>query len=96
MARSYEALRNRPTSYEVVIVANGAIVRVLGFTAKHTRGALLEFARANGAEILALMTDEQADMEWSYNASRGAVSFGGGAVLVAFTQRTEMDIAKAA
>jgi hypothetical protein len=79
-------MANRPTSYEVGLYQGADLIRVLGFTERHTRGALISFARQNSEELLDLMSGFEAEQEWRYTAAHGLV-FGGG-VAVRFTQRT--------
>lgn len=77
------------TRYELAVYSRTGEKTVLpGFTARRTRSSLIKFAIAHGDMLLTMMTDVEADMKWSYHHSTG-VTFGGGAVRVDFTGRTE-------
>lgn len=94
MSRSRLAIAtSEPTRFEVVLYVEGKRVRDLGFTARRTKATLLDYARDNGAEILALMTEEEAEAEWTYDAGTGVV-FGLGKAAVAYSGRTERDCAE--
>lgn len=73
------------TRYEVALTKNGKFVRSLGYSARHTKAALMSFARYFGAEVLALITDAEADADYRY--ADGVLSFGSASV--AFSGYTE-------
>lgn len=85
--RTLVELQNRPTTYEVVLRANGYEKR-LGFTARRTKAVLLGFAREHSELILTRMFDPDATARYSK-----AYGWQFGNVYVRFSGRTERDIA---
>lgn len=82
-------MSSKPTRWEIAVYdRTGANVKALGFTRRQTRSMLMTFARDNGEFIMTLLTDVEADQEWSYH-HRNGITFGNGACRVAFTGRTE-------
>ena len=80
-----------PTRYEVVLYGrNCKRIRTLGFTARKTKASLFDFARSNGDDLLAMMTEEEKEAEWVYSLDTGVV-FGLGVCAVAYSGLTERD-----
>ena len=83
--RTLTQMQNRPTSYEVAIEGE-----VVAYTAKKTKGALLDIAQKNGQKIL----DQLGDWDGEAVYRKGKWIFG--PVTIAFTGRTEREAASAA
>lgn len=81
-----------PTRYEVVLYVDQRRVRTLGFSTRATRQVLMDFAGANGEELLSYMNEAEQEAEWTYDRGTGLV-FGFGKVAVAFSGKTERDCA---
>lgn len=83
--RTITQMKNRPTSYEVVVKTEAVEIR-LGFTERKNKHGLLTQARWNGQTILPLIGDW--DDEATYSKSQGWTF---GPARVCFSGRTERD-----
>jgi hypothetical protein len=77
---------NTATRYEIALIRNGSVLKVLSYTAKKTKGALLR--APYGHDLAEYFTEAELNGEWSYKASHG-VMFGDGSIRLAFTGNTE-------
>lgn len=80
-----------PTRYEVVLYVDGISTKRLGFTARRARGVLMDFARDAAQDILGRLTEAEQEMEWTYDPGTGIMF--GGRIAVAYSGKTERDLA---
>lgn len=87
MPRTLTQMQRRPTSYEVVVTANGETQR-LAFTQRQTKANLLSICQANGDLVVSLMGDWDGDAQYS---STTGWTFG--PARVHYSGKTEREIA---
>lgn len=88
-AAKLQAIKNRATRYEVVLTNNGDVCRLVGYTARQSRGGLLALVRANGPALLAI-TKLSEGAKFSWQGTRAA-SLGENGWIVKFTGRTQRE-----
>lgn len=87
LPRTFEQMALRPTRYEVELVAGGKN-RIIGYTARKTREALLRYVDQHRNEIVKHIDDP--DVAWFSECNANCVCVND-AVSVRFTGRTERD-----
>ena len=90
-ARSYESIPvNTVTRYEIALMENEKIIKVLGYTARKTKGSLFNTV-SNGDDLTSYFQESELDCGYSYNKKWGIVFCA--RLRVAFTGRTERQVA---
>ena len=90
MTATLESLKNYPTAYEVALMHNGDVKKVLGFTAQKSRRGTIKTAQAgmNGQNVLDII-GSAADEPFHI---KGATLHFGDNWTIGFTGRTQREV----
>jgi len=79
------------TRYEVALIRDGEVLKVLGYTARKTKRGI--FNLLQGQDLTSYFTEAELDSEHRYTSKNG-LQFGDGSIRISFTGRTEREVAK--
>jgi hypothetical protein len=75
------------TKYEIGLIRDNKVLKILGFTARKTKGALL--IAPQGQDLTSFFTEQELNGEWEYKKSHGVMF--SDSIRIAFTGRTERE-----